>query len=165
MTGVERTPLFFGPRARGLFGWLHSPSSNAPHSWGVIFCNPLGYEYICAHRTMRAYADAAAAAGFASLRFDYDGTGDSAGSDEDPGRVDAWIRSIELAGEALRKIAGVENLVLVGVRAGALLAAEASRRLPGVKALALHAPVQSARAYLRELRALRAAMGQVTDAS
>ncbi len=43
-----------------------------------------------------------AAAGFVALRFDYDGTGDSAGLQEDAGRVPAWLASIEAARQHLR---------------------------------------------------------------
>lgn len=163
MSEIERTALYFGPEERSLFGWLHAPPGLAAAPFGVILCNPLGYEYICAHRTVRAYADAIAQAGFPALRFDYDGSGDSAGSDEDPDRVAAWTHSIELAALELQRTTGADRFVLFGIRAGALLAVAASRRIPGVKAIAMHAPVPSARAYLRELRALRAAMGQAGD--
>ena len=38
---------------------------------GVVICNPFGYEAICSHRSVRTFAEAAAAAGAPTLRFDY----------------------------------------------------------------------------------------------
>ena len=90
MTRAE--PLFFGPEARPLFGWLHR--APAPSRLGLVICPPFGYEAICTHRVLRHFAEAAAAAGVPALRFDYDGAGDSAGDDRDPVRLSAWVASV-----------------------------------------------------------------------
>ena len=81
MTPPPAQPLYFGPRQRALFGWLHRPASHERKDIGIVLCSPSGYEAICTHRTYRRLAEDAAAQGFAALRFDYDGTGDSAGDD------------------------------------------------------------------------------------
>ena len=51
-----------------------------------MICNPFGFEEVCAHRSLRHLAGAAAAAGIAALRFDYAGCGNSSGDESDPGR-------------------------------------------------------------------------------
>jgi pimeloyl-ACP methyl ester carboxylesterase len=119
----------------------------------VVFCNPLGYEELCAHRALRRWADAVADAGFPALRFDYDGTGNSAGSDTDPDRVSAWLASIEDAAAELRARSGVQHVVLLGVRLGGTLAAAAAGRA-GADALILFAAASTGRSYVREVLAL-----------
>jgi alpha-beta hydrolase superfamily lysophospholipase len=126
----------------------------------VVLCNPVGYEAMCAHRTYRHLAERLARAGFHALRFDYHGTGDSSGDDEDPDRVRAWIESIHAAVEELEAAAGVHAVALVGLRFGATLAAAAAARRRDVQSLVLWAPCASGRAYLRELRALRMLEGR-----
>jgi alpha-beta hydrolase superfamily lysophospholipase len=149
-------PLFFGPEDRPLFAWLHR--SRSPARLGLVVCNPFGYEAICAHRGLRHFAEAAAAAGVPALRFDYDGTGDSAGDDNDPARLAAWIGSVHHAADALRRLTGVEKVVLLGLRLGALIATRAAAERDDVDSLIVIAPVVSGKAYLRELRALQMAL-------
>ena len=69
--------LYFNSGEHRLFGWLHRSLSDSNADIGVVLCQPFGYEAICAHRGMRAFAEAIAAAGMPALRFDYLGTGDS----------------------------------------------------------------------------------------
>lgn len=145
-------PLYFGPAARSLAGWLHRAGRAA--SGGVVICNPFGHEAICAHRSLRALACALAAAGIPTLRFDYDGTGDSAGGDRDPDRLAAWIASTVEACRTLREVSGVEYVWLVGVRLGALVAALAAAESEASGIVAI-APIVSGKAYLRELEVLQ----------
>ncbi|HEX8255340.1 MAG TPA: alpha/beta fold hydrolase, partial [Thermoanaerobaculia bacterium] len=154
---VTRTPLFFGPDERSLFGWYHAPAGkNADIA--VVICQPLGHEYINAHRSMRHLADRLARAGIPALRFDYHGTGDSTGSDEDPGRVNAWRESVVEAVATARALSGRRRIGLVGFRFGAALAAAASTELD-VDSLVLWAPVTRGRLYARELKALHLTSG------
>jgi pimeloyl-ACP methyl ester carboxylesterase len=143
--------VYFGP-GRRRFGWYHGAGA-AHRDSGVVFCNPLGYEELCVHRALRHWAESLAGEGFPTLRFDYDGTGNSAGSDFDPDRVGAWITSIEDAAEELRARSGVQRIVLVGVRLGGTLALAAAKRA-GAETLILVAPHASGRLHARELRAL-----------
>ena len=75
LSAVERTPLYFGPASRPLFGWYHEPVAKVHRALSMVICPPLGHEYLNSHRSLRHLADRCAAAGVPTLRFDYDGTG------------------------------------------------------------------------------------------
>jgi alpha-beta hydrolase superfamily lysophospholipase len=146
-------PLYFGPEARPLFGWVHRAPARA--RVGLVICSPFGYEAICAYRVLRHFAQAAAAAGFPALRFDYDGAGNSAGDDREPARLVAWTASVGHAIDAVREQTGVERVVLLGIRLGALIATLAATTRDDVDSLVAIAPVVAGKAHVRELRALQ----------
>jgi alpha-beta hydrolase superfamily lysophospholipase len=145
-------PFWFGDSQRPLFGWYHSPIEHARAA--VVLCNPIGHESLVLHRTYRRLAQHLATRGFATLRFDYDGTGDSAGCDEDERRVRAWLESIQRASDEVKRLSGSSRVVLVGTRVGALLAATQAERVP-VSGLILIAPPRSGKAWLREARVMQ----------
>jgi len=121
----------------------------------VVLCNAFGHEAMVAHRIYRRLALRLSAEGFGVLRFDYDGTGDSAGGDGDDARVKSWLDSIRLAVNEATALSGARQVVLFGTRLGALLAATYAERFP-VDSLVLVAPPRSGKAWLREMRALQA---------
>lgn len=145
-------PCFFGPRARRLFGCYHEPQTWPAREYGVVLCYPVGQEYIRSHRACQHLASAIARAGFPTLRFDYYGTGDSAG---DPDEVDLsrWRGDLALAVEELRARSGVGPVVVAGLRLGASLALTAAPRIDDLAGLVLWEPVVSGSAYLDELAA------------
>ncbi len=147
------TAFWFGPAERPLFGWYHAPVE--PARAAVVLCNGLGHEALVLHRTYRRLAQHLSSKGFATLRFDYDGTGDSSGSDEDPDRIEAWLAGIRHAVDEALSLSGAREVVLIGTRVGALLATLAAARTQ-VAGLALIAPPRSGRAWLREARAMQA---------
>jgi glycosyltransferase involved in cell wall biosynthesis/pimeloyl-ACP methyl ester carboxylesterase len=150
---MTRRPFYFGPANRPLFGWYHGPDGDARATEGVVICQPMGHEYMSAHRTMRHLADRLAVAGLPVIRFDYDGAGNSAGRDDDPNRVESWIESIKQAVAALRNRSECAHVSLVGLRLGATLAALASCDI-GPSSLVLWAACDRGRTYVRELKAL-----------
>lgn len=159
MIHQDPRPLYFGREGRPLFGWLHSAAQPAAAATvGLVICNPFGDEAIRAHRAIRHLAGAAGDAGVPTLRFDYDGTGDSAGHDLDPERVDHWLDSINTAADTLRQLTGVTCLCFAGIRLGAALAAVAAAGRTDVAGLIAIAPVVSGKAYVRELRLLQRAI-------
>lgn len=150
---IVREPMYFSVNGDPVFAWYHAPADGAATDLAVVLCPPLGAEYVITHRTLRHLADRYAAAGIAALRIDYHGTGDSAGGDEDPHRLDAWIESVKQAIAQLREISGCSRIGLTGLRMGATLAALAATETP-VELLILWGACTSGRHYLREMKLL-----------
>ncbi len=113
-----------------------------------MFCEPLGREAANALPALQEACDRLAAIGIAALRFSYAGTGDSAGRLDDPERVADWLHSVE---EALASAQTVTAgpVVLIGMRMGALLAAEAIALGAEVGGLIQWDPCTSGRDFLR----------------
>jgi predicted alpha/beta hydrolase len=120
----------------------------------VVICKPFGYEAICAHESLRAFAETCAEAGVNTLRFDYSGTGDSSNSTEDGDEISQWCEDIRAAIDWLERTCGTQRICLCGVRLGALLGGlvAAERRVDCQIAVV---PVTNGRRYLRELRAFQ----------
>lgn len=137
----------------GQFGWYHPPFG-AGARVGVVLCSAFGAEMLCAHAGWRQLAIRLAAAGLPTLRFDYAGTGDSPGDDREPDRLGVWSRGIDSAIESLRHSAGVERVVVIGLRLGATLAATVAARRDDIAGFAALAPVISGRVHARELAVL-----------
>jgi pimeloyl-ACP methyl ester carboxylesterase len=150
---IEARPVYFKSGRETLFGWLHLPPQKVAFDLGIVICKPFGYESICAHGSIRAFADACASAGAAVLRFDYTATGDSSGSDINQDEITQWSADIGAAAEALRLGAGVTRIGLLGIRFGALLAGIRAAEDPAVELTIAVAPVVNGRRYLRELKA------------
>lgn len=142
---------------------MYHPAVGSQKPCAVVICNPLGFEAIRAHRSIRHLADQLSSAGFPTLRFDYHGTGDSAGADEDPDRVEAWLGSLEAAIREMERVTAGRPVCLVGIRMGATLAALAAARRP-VSHLVLWEPCLTGAAFTREMAivasaSLRALLG------
>jgi len=148
-------PLWFGRQERPLFGWYHAAAGSSPRL-GVVLCSPFGHEEMAVHRGYMHLARRLAREGYAVLRFDYEGTGDSSGDPAGDGRVQAWLDSIDEARRRLVELSGAPGVVLFGVRLGAILALASASRQPA-DGLILFGPPASGRAWVREMRALHAA--------
>lgn len=116
----------FGTSDRRLLGCYHPPPDGTG-ARGVVICNPLGTEYFVAYRSIRFLAEQLSASGLHVLRFDYFGTGDSDGSDDDvtfDGCVDDALTAVEELSEA----SGADSIGVVGVRAGAAVSVRLAER-------------------------------------
>jgi uncharacterized protein len=109
-----------------LFGYLCRPGQNPSPQQGVVLCNPFGQEAVRSHRMYRVLAERLAKAGIACLRFDYLGTGDSDGEDEDL-TLDSCIENTLRADQELRAQVGCTHVSWLGLRFGATVAALASK--------------------------------------
>lgn len=156
---VTSIPLYFRSGTETLFGWLHRPAQPSRSDVGLVICKPFGYEAVCAHVSLRAFADACAACGATVLRFDYAATGDSSGEDSSADQMAQWCADIQAAIETLRRSFEVQRVCLLGVRLGALLASLVAAESDTVDAVIAVAPVVNGRRYLRELRAFQATAG------
>jgi alpha-beta hydrolase superfamily lysophospholipase len=149
--------VYFDSGDQRLFGWLHESSQSSPAAVGVVLCKPFGYEAICSHRSIRAFAEGLADAGFPALRFDYLGTGDSGEIDPQADQLEVWTRDVLAAAAELRRRSGVTHICFLGIRLGALLAMLAAAQCRTNSSLVLISPILSGRRYLRELRTIRMA--------
>jgi alpha/beta superfamily hydrolase len=151
---------YFGGE-RQLLGALHHPQRLRPRSTAVLLCNPFGEEASRAHRTFRVLATQLERAGFAALRFDYSGTGDSGGESEDA-TLEAWLADIGTAADRLQSASGASRIAILGLRFGATLAAlAAARGAVRPRHLVMWDPVVDGAAYLRELAAQHRAYMQL----
>jgi uncharacterized protein len=141
--------LFFGDSNRQLFGAYHAPSSAAPRG-AALLCAPWGPEYFSCHRILRGLASRLSDAGFHVLRFDYYGTGDSAGERED-GDLDSWCQDAALAMDELRDMSGFPTLTVVGIRLGAVVGWRLAQAHDNVVRVVMWDPVADGSGYVREL--------------
>lgn len=152
--------MYFGPDESPLFGVWHPRHGDTPAAFAVVMLGPWGAEDMSAHRAWRGLAAAIAAQGVACLRFDFDGCGDA--YDPDP-QADYWALWRDAVGQAVavaKRLGSVQQIVLVGMRLGALLAAELASTRSDIQALVALAPLRGGKAYLKELRMLGGAMAQ-----
>ncbi|MEO6525515.1 MAG: alpha/beta fold hydrolase [Gemmatimonadaceae bacterium] len=134
-----------------------------PVSRVAVLCPSIALEQSRGHRDFRVLATRLAAAGVSTLRFDYpatgNSTGDSLGGEGAAADLAArWSAGIVDAVAHARRLAPGAEIVLVGRRLGALLAATASAVIDGgVVACVMWDPSVSGTAHLRELRLREAA--------
>lgn len=140
---------WFGPTDASLFGVVNHPVDRHANT-GVVVVPSLGIEQVTTYRGARALAEQLALAGIPTLRYDHPGTGSSTGDQLSETAWDAWESGVAAAVQSMRD-RGVDHVVVVGIRAGALIAASAlsSTRMPGTS-LAVWDPPQSGRRFLRE---------------
>ncbi|MEH3106042.1 MAG: alpha/beta hydrolase [Sphingomonas fennica] len=147
-TSPARRPFWF----EGRFGWLHLPPAGV--AWtgrpGVLLCGAYAQEEVCSRHGLLLLADALAAAGIPTLRFDWLGSGDSAG-----GAVSfaGMVADVRLGAAALVQETGVSTVALLGLRIGAAAALTAAAGMGGLAGIGLLAPVLAGQAFLRETRA------------
>jgi uncharacterized protein len=143
------TPKYFGTR-KHLFGVCHlPPESGRTRQAAVVICYPFGQDYLYALRTFRVLAMRLARQGFAVLRFDYTGTGDSSGEIGDVS-VDQWVSDVADAVAEVRSQRHV-TIYMVGSGLGAALATKAAANLADVNRLVLWNPVIDGAHYLAAL--------------
>jgi pimeloyl-ACP methyl ester carboxylesterase len=143
---------WFRSGAYSLLGHIDCPQTSYG-SLGVVIVPAFGWEDVCSYRPLRFLGQTFAANGIPALRFDLPGTGDSSGDARDSGLFDAWIRSIGDAAAELRAATRVQDIAVVGINLGAMLALMAAARGSHLQDLVLWGPAASGRAALRELRA------------
>ncbi len=134
--------LSLGTAQRRIFA-IHDPPSGAnERPRAAVLCNPGGAEAVYAHRSLRHLALRLARLGFHVVRFDYFGTGDSGGADEEAGEQ-GMQSDLEYAIEAARDVAGSSRVTLVGLRLGAVIAARFAARQPqGIESLVMWDPLE-----------------------
>ena len=145
MSRSQETPFFFELGGERLFGLMHFPAT--PATTGVVFCHAFAEEKLWSHRVYVNFARSAAAAGFAVLRFDMRGEGDSA-RDFEATDIESRVADVRRAVEELRsRVPQLRRVVLVGHRLGGSIAAAAG----GADGLAIWDPIVDGADYFSQL--------------
>ncbi|HEY4972662.1 MAG TPA: amino acid adenylation domain-containing protein, partial [Steroidobacteraceae bacterium] len=129
---LRQAAFYFGAAPRPLLGIVHC--QQRPRSTAILICHSLGPEYMRSYRALKLLADRLAQQGFAVMRFDYACTGDSVGYANDA-RVEEWLDNIRLAGQELLVRSGADQICVIGLRIGALLARQAAGNIPSLRSL------------------------------
>lgn len=110
-------PFFFGRAQRTLFGMLHA--ATGPQRGAMLVCAPLLQDGIRSQRALWLLAEALAAAGVDTLRFDWFGSGDSAGEGSDL-QFDGLLDDLQVARSRLRAASPATRTRLFALRSAAL---------------------------------------------
>jgi uncharacterized protein len=145
-------PFYFGAPERRLFGVYDSPHTDGGEDPRIVLCYPHGQDYVFAFRAYRTLAMRLARVGFHVLRFDYFGTGDSAG-DMEQVSLQQWLADVVAAVGEVRDSLNHSSVSLVGLRLGATLAAMAGVECQNVDRLVLWEPVIQGKEYVASLQA------------
>jgi exosortase A-associated hydrolase 2 len=141
--------FFFQHDGTRLFAVLH-PTGAPGADVGVVFCHPYAEERQLVDRVLVRFARRLAATGFAVVRFDCRGYGESQGELEDS-TLETQIADTLAATALLRERLQVRSVVLLGLRLGGTVAALAAERDPAIAGVVLWSPIVSGRVYAREL--------------
>jgi dienelactone hydrolase len=150
----NKQAIFFGSPGRELFGFFHAPKEGAWRRAGVVLCNPFGTDQTRSERTYRHLAERLAASGFACLRFDFFGTGDSGGDEHAPGLVASWLSDIGVAAAELRARSGAQSIALIGLRLGGTLAWAHAAQSGDIGALVVWNPCPSGASFVGDVTKL-----------
>lgn len=151
--------FFFGDSAEQLYGVMHEPEGTLIRDFALLVCYPYGQEYMITHRALRTLCMNMARAGVPSLRFDYAGTGDSAG---DTFSLATAVENTVAAAQHLAEYSGMDRIKLVGLRLGAAIGTLASQRESGIEHITLWDPVVRGSDYL-DILAQRGKQDQVSN--
>lgn len=143
--------FFFGSSNAPLLGVYHPAKLDNDRFQGIVLCYPFGQEYMLVHRAFRQLAKMLSNNGYHVLRFDYRGTGDSAGDLEDM-TPDDWTDDIAIAIQELKDMAGLTKVGLIGLRLGALLAAKVASQRTDLSSLVLWDPVINGTDYIDTIK-------------
>lgn len=162
-------PLLIDAAGHTCVAWWHAPAPAAdpcsapvlPRGWlpagalsmAVVLASSWGEEDMCGYDGLRLLADSLAAAGLGTLRFEWPDTGDSSAATGQTSPADA-LAAFDAAATQARALSGCDRLAFVGLRLGALLAAQVAQSRDDVDALVGLMPAASGRSFAREQRLL-----------
>jgi pimeloyl-ACP methyl ester carboxylesterase len=151
--GSERgRPVYLGAGEDAVFATLHAPDGS-PRPVGALLVPPFGWDELCTHRSMRAWAAAFAAAGHPAVRIDLIATGDSGGDPGDGRLLSRWTDAAADAAAWLRHAHGCSRVVGLGIGLGGLIVTASLAAGAPIDDLVLWGVHARGRSLLRELRA------------
>ncbi len=145
-SGIREEAAFFGQPGRRLLTITHLPPG--PPRGGVLICSPTQAELMKNYRKEVLLARALAEQGFAAQRFQYRGTGNSEGANEDV-TFHSMLEDTQAVGEWFLERLDGRPPGLVATRLGAVVAAAAAAAWPGAP-LAMWEPITETSRYFRE---------------
>jgi len=146
---IEETPFFLNTLGYRLYCILYRPQCAA--KCAVLLCHPFAEEKLWSQRVFVSFARRLAENGYAVLRLDYMGHGDSDGAFS---HADVTTRLSDIAAglDYLKSHLGAHvPLCLIGLRFGATLAALMSEDRKDVEQLILWEPIINGDMYARQL--------------
>jgi pimeloyl-ACP methyl ester carboxylesterase len=153
---VNEMSLWLGSPAYPIFARLTTPVTSSIGG-GLLISPPIGRESRAARPSLRLLAASLAGEGFAVLRYDHFGTGDSSGDFDDETFMDEWTGQVRRGVELLRSV-GAPSVSALGMRLGATILGRAAHlQSLDLSSVVLWDPCESGRSYLRELAAFEAA--------
>ena len=153
-------PLFLDGTAGRLFAIYRAPPT-APRQ-AVLFLPPFAEELNKCRRMMTLQAEMLTRLGIGGMVIDLYGTGDSEGYFDDA-RWDIWLNDVGTGIKWLRE-QGIEQVILLGVRVGALVAAHAAQVMTQpIDKLVFWAPVLRGEAFLTQFLRMRLAADLTRD--
>lgn len=149
-SNLDETPFFFSHPGGRLFGIYHAPGAErVVGAW--VFCHPFAEEKLWAQRVYVSFARELARHGYAVLRFDMSGHGDSDGRFEDAS-IEKYVADTRAAlTELSGRVPAGCPLGLFGLRLGASIAVLAAENDDRVKRLVLWEPILDGEKYGQEI--------------
>src|SRR5947209_8543947 len=144
-------PIYLTDGPEPVLAMLHDAA--APRDVAVLMLPPFGWEEMCSARARLNWANDLSGRGYAAMRIDLPGTGDSGGSPWTLGLFDLWIESVGAAARRLRVETGCEHICALGVGLGGMLACLASAAGAPIDELVLWSVPARGRSLARELSA------------
>lgn len=158
------TPLYLRAGAHAIAG-IYEPAARERRSTAVLIVPPFGWDDQTSYRPRRDWSLTLAAEGFANLRIDLPGTGDSSGGVRDDGLVEAWTAAVAAGVEWLRN-AGADRVAVVALGVGGLVTLQAMADGAAVDDLVLWGMPANGRTFIREFKAFgRLEQAQTGEAS
>jgi len=146
-------PLYIpADQGESIFAMFHAARAPARET-AVLLCPPFGWEDMCSYRSRREWATRLAAEGFAALRIDLPGSGDSSGGPRDPERVRAWTDAVAASARWLSSASGARRITAIGIGLGGAIAYRAIALGAPIDDLVLWGVSSRGRRHVRELRA------------
>ncbi len=145
-------PLYISDQGESIFAMLHEAQGPA-REVAVILCPPFGWEDMCSYRSRREWASLLAAEGFATLRIDLPGSGDSSGGPRDPERLRAWTDAVAASARWLSSATDARRILAIGIGLGGAIAYRALALGAPIDDLVLWGVASRGRTHVRELRA------------